>query len=152
MYRGARLRIGEAGLIFGAAVQFRGFAEGHVPREAVLAVAAEGREAGDDVIPGLHVGHHVPHRLHHAGGFVPENGGQRVGVGAIGEVQIGVAHAGSGGAHEHLPGAGLGHLHILNDERFVRFVQNGCFHACSLPSLTQDLTFPSVPEPYGLAH
>ena len=41
VHGGAGFRVSEARLIVGAAVQLRRFAEGHVPREAVLAVAAK---------------------------------------------------------------------------------------------------------------
>ena len=65
--------------------------------------------------------------------LVPEHRRQRVRIEPLDEVQIGVAQAGSDGAHQHLARSGLADLHVLNDERLVHLVQNGGFHGMGPP-------------------
>ena len=69
---------------------------------ALRAFAAEHRQAGDDVIAGLDVGDVVADRLDHAGRLVAEHAGGGERIQAFHEMQVGVAEAGKGGAHQHL--------------------------------------------------
>ena len=106
-------------------------AERHAPDEAVLALAAEDGEARDHVVAGLDVGDRVSHRLDHPRRLVPEDHRELVGVRAVHEVQIAVAHPGGRGAHEHLPRPRLRDRDLLDLERLSDLPQDGCPHLSS---------------------
>ena len=108
---------GKAWRLVYAARQFRLLTQRHVAGEAELAVAAEGRQASDDVVAGLNVGDVSPHGLHHPGRLVAEDGWARVGIGAVLEVQVGVTHPGCSGANEHFARARVRGLNILDRQR-----------------------------------
>ena len=74
--------------------------------QAVFAVAAEDREAGDHVVAGLHVAHLGAHRLDDPGALVAHHDRRGDGVLALHEVQVAVAEPGGGRANEDLIGAG----------------------------------------------
>ena len=78
--------------------------------------------------PGLKSLDLQPDRLDDAGGLVAEDGGGRERVEAVDEVQVAVADAGGDGAHEHLAADGLVDVDVLDRERLVRTVEDGCFH------------------------
>ena len=103
-------------------------AEVRMAGHALRAFAAEHRQAGDDVIAGLDVGDIVADRLDHAGRLVAEHarGGER--IQALHEMQVGVAEAGEGGAHQHLAALQRRVLHVLDGERLMRLVEDGCLH------------------------
>ena len=77
---------GQTRLIIWATLSLGRHAERQVSGQAGLAVTAEGRKAGDDVVAHLHRTNFDPDRLNHAGTLVPQHGGQWVGVGAFHEV------------------------------------------------------------------
>ena len=108
-------------------------AERRPARQALLAVAAEHRQAGDDVVAGLDVGDVGADLLDDAGRLVAEHGGQRVRVQPLDEVQVGVAQPGAGRAHQHLARSWLAQADILDDQRLVHFVQDGGLHVSILP-------------------
>ena len=94
--------------------------------EALLALAAEPREAGDDVVAGLHVGDTGADRLHDAGALVAEH--QRAPSAdhqALGDVEVAVADAGGHRPHQHLPVAGRVEGDGLDGERLVRLPEHG---------------------------
>ncbi len=94
-------------------------------------MAAEGGQTGDDVIARLDVNDVAAHGFHHAGGLMAQDGGQGIRVGAVLKMQIGVTHACSHGAHEHLSGPWLAVLDVLDFQRFVDLAQYGGFHTFS---------------------
>ena len=121
----------EARGLFRRPLQFRLLAQRHVPGDALLTVPAERRQAGDHVISRLDVGHRRPHCLNHPGGFVPQHARQRVGIGTVLKVQIGMTHAGGYRANQHLPWTGIAVRDVFDFEWFVDFSQYGRFHRAS---------------------
>ena len=114
-------------------------AQRQVAGEAVLAVAAVDRQAGDHVVARLHVADLVADRLDDAGRLVAEHGGQRVGVLALHEVQVGVAQPGRGGADQHLARAGRADLHLVDLEAPGHGLEEGSTHDAILTyPLTRD--------------
>ena len=63
-------------------------AERHPPGHAIFAMAAEGGEAGDDMVADLDGADLASDRLDHAGGLVAGDAGEGVGVGALDEVEV----------------------------------------------------------------
>ena len=98
------------------------------PRQAVMAVTAEDRETGDDVVPRLDVLDERPDLLGHRGRLVPEDDRHPRGVGALDEVQVGVTHPGGGGAEQHLAGARLGNLYVFDLQGLSKFAQDRGSH------------------------
>ncbi len=94
-------------------------AQRHVAGQAVLAVAAECRQARDHVIARLDVVDVAAHRLHDAGGLVTEHGWQGIRIGAVLEVQVRMAHAGRHRTHQHLPWARVAVLDVLDFQWLV---------------------------------
>ena len=66
--------------------------------------------------PDLHRAHLRADLLDDAGALVAQHRRQRIGIGALDEVQVGVADAGGGGADQHLVRPGLADLHVLDLE------------------------------------
>jgi HAMP domain-containing protein len=97
-------------------------------RQAELAVTAEHRQAGDDPVAGLHVGHVLADRLDDAGGLVAEHDRHGRRVRALDEVQVAVAQPGGRGADQHLAAARLLDRHVLDRHRLARRVQHGGLH------------------------
>ncbi len=93
---------------------------------AVDALAALGREERDDVVAGRERGDPVADPLDDAGALVPEHGrGVAGGVGAGGRVEVGVADATGDEPHEHLAGARLGQVDLLDRERCSELFEDG---------------------------
>src|SRR5262245_14985353 len=107
-------------------------AEVRAPGQAVLAVAAEDREARDDVVTGLELRHVRADRFDDPRRLVPEDGGRRERVEAFDEVEIAVADAARHRAHQHFARDGLGDVDVLDRELFVRTVEDGSFHVALL--------------------
>src|ERR687897_176550 len=104
----------------------RDLAEVAPPRRAGRAAPAGGHEAERHMVAGGHVRDALPHRLDHAGALVAEHHRHAAGAEvAVGEVQVGVADAGGGDAHEQLAGARRVELELLHGERLVVRVQHG---------------------------
>ncbi len=103
-------------------------AQGHVPGQAVFAMAAIGRQAGDHVVARLHRSHFRPYLFDHASALVAQHGGQGIGIGAFVEMQVGVADPGGDGADQDLVRAGLVDLHVLDFEGCSHLAQNSGFH------------------------
>ena len=103
--------------------------------EAVDALAALGREEGDDVVAGGEGGDVGADPLDDAGALVAEHG-RRVarGVGAGGGVEVGVADAAGDEADEHLAGPRLGQLDLLDRERLPELLQHRGAHLHLLPA------------------
>jgi hypothetical protein len=96
------------------------------PGGAHAALAAGGHEAEGDPIAGADVGHALPHRLDDAGALVAEHGRPAaVAEVALGQVQIGVAHARRGHPHEHLVVAGRVEQQRLDAQRGALVLQDG---------------------------
>ena len=110
------------------ALGLRRDAQAHVAGQAEFAVAAEGREAGDHVIARLNGANLGAHLLDDTGALMAENGRQRVRVGTLDEMQVGVADTGGRSADQHLVRARLVDLHIFDLKRGAHFAQNGGFH------------------------
>eukprot|EP01036_Dinobryon_divergens_P061035 gene61036-81376_t len=68
-------------------------ADGLVTRHAILAMAAEHRQAGDHMVTGLDVGDVFTHRFDDTSGFMAEYGGHGGRVFALDEMQVAVAQA-----------------------------------------------------------
>src|SRR5215208_2799488 len=93
-------------------------------RLAVGAFAALGREQRDDVIAGRQAGDPLARRLDHAGALVPQHGRRVAGrVGAAGGVEVGVADAARGQAHQNLTGPRSVELDVLDDERLGELLE-----------------------------
>ena len=85
--------------------------------DAMHALAALGREERHHVVAGCQRGDPLADLLDHAGALVAEDRrGVAGGIGAGGRVHVGVADAAGRQAHQHLAGAGLGQLHLLDGE------------------------------------
>ena len=96
------------------------------PAAQAAAAPAGGDEAERDVVAGRDVVDALPHGLDDAGALVPEHHRHAAGAEvAVGEVEVGVAHAGGGDAHEQLAGARRLELDLLDGERRVVGVQDG---------------------------
>src|SRR5262249_16899110 len=93
--------------------------------QAVLAFAAEHRDAGDDMVARLDVGDVRADGEHHAGGFVAQHARAGARIEAFHVVQVAVADAGKGGADQHLVGRRLVELDLLDAERLVDLVHDG---------------------------
>ena len=82
---------------------------GSPPGGARRARAAGGDEAERHRSPGATCVDALAHRLHHAGALVAQHDREApLAEVAVGQVQVGVADAGGGDAHEHLAGAAAG--------------------------------------------
>jgi hypothetical protein len=57
-----------------------------------------------------------------------EDGGQRMLVGAVDEMQVGMADAGGGGADQHLTRPGQADMDILDAQRLAYGTQDGGLH------------------------
>lgn len=79
----------------------------------------------------LHVAHILAHGLHDASALVAEHSRHRAGILAFDQVQIAVAQARGRGADQYFPPARAGNVHVLDGERLVRAMENGCFHGGS---------------------
>jgi cytosine/adenosine deaminase-related metal-dependent hydrolase len=90
--------------------------------------------SGDHVVARLHRAHLGAHGLDDAGALVAQDGRQRVRVGALHEVQVGVADAGRRGADQHLVWPGLVDLHVLDLKRLSDFAQHGGLHGFLFPN------------------
>ena len=97
--------------------------------EAVDALAALGREEGDDVVARRQRGDVRPDRLDDAGALVAEHGRRVAGrVGAGGGVEVGVADAAGVQPDQHLAGPRLGQLDLLHRERLAELLQHRGAH------------------------
>ncbi len=96
--------------------------------QAVAAVPAEDRQAGDHVIAGLELRHVLAHLLDDPGGLVAEDRGRGERIVAVDEVQVAVAHAARDRAHEHFAPDGLRDVDVLDGERLLGAMEHGGFH------------------------
>src|SRR5258707_9242896 len=94
-------------------------------RHALLAVAAEYRQAADDVIAGLHVGHLFADFLDDAGGLVAEHGGRGVRIEAVDEMEVAAAYAAGDGFFQDFAGLGVFEVYILHAEQPIWPRENG---------------------------
>jgi hypothetical protein len=117
------------GSSLGVALGVGRHAQRQVAGQAGFAVAAIGRQAGDDVVARLHGADFRADLLDDAGALVAQHRRQRVRVGALHEVQVGVAEAGGLGADQHLVRARLVDLDVFDLKRLAHFAQHGGFHA-----------------------
>src|SRR5258708_3703836 len=104
-----------------------------MPRHALFAVAAEDREAADDVIAGLDVGHLFADFFDDAGGLVAEHCWRGVRIEAVNEMEIAMAYAAGDGFDQDFAVLRFIEFDILDTERQIGPVENGGFHPeCSL--------------------
>ncbi|MNE64889.1 hypothetical protein D3C80_1603290 [compost metagenome] len=122
------LYVGQAGLFILAALGVGRHAQRQVAGDAVCAMAAIGRQAGDDVVARLDCAHQLAHLLDNAGGFVTQHHGCRVRVQAVDKVQVRMADPDSDGAHQHFVRAGLADAHFLDGQRGTWGMEYGSFH------------------------
>ena len=94
-------------------------------------MAAEDREAGDDMVAGADIADIRADLLDDAGGFMAEHGGGGRGVVAVDIVEVRLADPDGRGADQHLAGTGIGDLDLLDGERAVRAPEHGGFHRMS---------------------
>ena len=85
-----------------------------MPRHALRAIAAEHRQAADDVVAGLHVGHLLADFLDDAGGLMPEHRGRGIRIEAVDEMQVAVAHAAGDGLEQNFAVLRLVDLDVLD--------------------------------------
>jgi hypothetical protein len=114
-----RLRLGTDGACL---------AEKRLAGEAVLALAAEHRQAGDHVIARRELRDLGADRLDDAGCLVPEDGRRRERVEAVDEVQVAVANARGHRPHADFPAARRVDVDGLDGERLVGSVKDGSVH------------------------
>ena len=100
-----------------AEVGAAGVAEGAVP--------AGLHEADDYAVAGLHGRHPNAHRFDDARDLVPEHGREPRGVGALDEVQVGVADTGGDDLHARLAGGGVVDAQVLDRHGGQRRAQDG---------------------------
>ena len=133
--RQGRAVLGQAGLIAGLTLGLGADAERQPAGQAAFTVAAIGGQAGDDMVARLHGADFRAHSLDDAGALVAQDGGKRVRVGALHEVEVGVAQTCGLGADEDLARTGLVDLDVFNLKRLAHFAQNGGLHVGISPSL-----------------
>jgi hypothetical protein len=97
-------------------------------RDALRAAAAEHRKTGDDVIAFPDVHDIRADRFDHSGRFMSRCIGRRIGIGPVGEMQVGMADAGESGADQDLTRTGLSDLHVLDRDGLVCLPDHGGFH------------------------
>ena len=102
-------------------------ANGLVASHAVLAVAAEHRQASDDMVTWLDVGDVFTHRFDHPGSLMAQHCGHRCGVLALNEMQITVTQAAHAGSHQHFIALGLVDLDALDGHRLTWAMKNSGF-------------------------
>ena len=112
----------------GLAAGFTAEAQGHAARDAIFAVTAERRQAGDDRVANLNGAYFAADGFDNTRRFMPGNGRQRVRVGAFDKVQVAMAKAAGRGADQHLMRPGVRYVDLFNLKRFARFDQYRCFH------------------------
>ena len=102
-------------------------AEIRMAAEALRTVAAEAGQAGDDVVAGLHRRHVGAHRLDDAGALVAEHDRaiERKAADPIDHVQIAMAHAGGGRAHQDLAAPRLVDLDGFDGQRLLHLPEHG---------------------------
>ncbi|MCY1219918.1 hypothetical protein D9M72_319120 [compost metagenome] len=115
-------------------------AQRQVAGQAMLAVAAVGRQAGDHMVAGLDRAHFGADLLDHARGLVAQDRRHRVRIGAVQEMQVRVAHAHGGGAHQHLARAGLADGNVFDHQRGLGLMQDSGFHEAPLRQATKRKT------------
>ena len=93
-------------------------------RHALLAVAAEHRQAADHVVARLHVGDLFADFLDDAGGLVAEHRGRGVGVEAVDEMQVAVAYAAGDGFDQDFAVLRFVEFDVLDTERQLGPVEN----------------------------
>jgi hypothetical protein len=104
----------------------------------VDALAALGREEGDDVVARAQRGYIGADALDDPCPLVAEHG-RRVarGVGAGGRVEVGVADTAGNEANQHLPRSRLGELDLLDSERLAELLQHRRAHPHRRPTATR---------------
>src|SRR5580704_2488396 len=108
-----------------------------MPGHAFLAVAAEDRQAGDDVIAGFEVGNLRADFLDDAGSLVAEDRGRRPHVESVHEMEIAVADAAGDGAHNDFALFGFVDIYLLDREWLAGTVEDSSFHLdCSFFSFS----------------
>ncbi|MCY1293367.1 hypothetical protein D9M70_426260 [compost metagenome] len=132
LVHGSALPCRQARLLAFAAAGIGLDAQRQVPCQAMLAMAAVCRQAGDDVVAGPDRAHLGANLLDHAGGLVPQDGRHRIRIGAVQEMQVRVAHAHGGGAHQHFARARLADGNVFDHERGLGLMQDGGFHNAPL--------------------
>jgi hypothetical protein len=95
-------------------------------------MAAECREAGDDMVAGRTGAHFAANLLDDAGRLVTEHYGHLGRIGTFNEVQVGVTDTSRSGSDQYLIGAGLADLDVFDAERFSDFTQDCRFHGVIL--------------------
>src|ERR1700751_2939836 len=95
---------------------------------AFFAVAAEDREACDDVIAGLQVRDLRADFLDDAGRLVAEDGGGGPHVEAVDEMEIAVAYAAGDGADHDFALFGFVDIDLLDGEWLTGTVEDSSFH------------------------
>src|SRR5260370_42566213 len=95
---------------------------------AFFAVAAEYRQACDDVVAGLEVGDLRADFLDDAGGLVAEDGGGRPHVQAVDEMEIAMAYAAGDREHNDFALFGFVDIDLLDGEWLTGTVEDRTFH------------------------
>src|SRR5208282_1806547 len=97
-----------------------------VARQALRAIAAEAREAGDDVIARLDRGHLAADRLDNPRNLVAEHDRpvERKSPLPVDDVKIAVTHTGRGGADQHLAAPWLVDVDRFNRQRLVHLAKH----------------------------
>src|SRR5260370_40414449 len=103
-----------------------------MPRHALFAVAAEHRRTCDDVVARLEIGDGLADLLDYPGGLMAEDRGPGQRIEAFDEMQIAVADARCGGAHEDLVILRIVDVHLLDCQRLIGTMKYGGLHyVCS---------------------
>ena len=124
-------RLVEPGGLVPPAARFTPVADRHMTRQAGLAMAAEGGEAGDDMIARFHVIDVRADLLHHASRFVPQHDRQTEGIEPLHKMEIAMADTRGGRSHQNLARSRLVDFHILDHQWLAHLVQHGGFHHVS---------------------
>ncbi len=105
--------------------------------KALLALAAEDRQAGNDVIAGLDIVDSSADRLNDPGRLVAHDDRQLGPEQTLHEVQVAVTEPGPDGLDQHLAGARFVYREILDDQVPRLFGQYRCLHDRSPSRLCQ---------------
>ncbi|MNN25152.1 hypothetical protein D3C81_1386100 [compost metagenome] len=94
----------------------------------MFAVATIGRQAGHDVVAGLHRADIAAHLFDDTRRLVAEHDGRRMRIGTVDKVQVRVTNPDSDSTYQHLARARLADPHLFDGQRRARGVEYGSFH------------------------
>ena len=124
-YRSLVNRTYDPGCLVGRTARIGPKTQGHTAGDTEFAVSAEDGQARNHVIARLHRLHFRSDRTHHARRFMTRNGRQRMRIGTVDEVEVGMAQAACLGVDQDFMRSGIGEFHLADREPADLF-KNSC--------------------------